>query len=328
MDKDNEAAGLSLIDDASDFTRMPPGATRPSSEDARRIEWPTLLVAIAIYGAWIALTLAHASVPTPLLAVLGGGIIAWHGSLQHETIHGHPTGYGWIDRALGYGPLSLWLPYPIYCRSHLAHHGTQSITDPLADPESHYLARPGGWAYRLAQLESPLLGRLVLGPPIRILLFAMEAGRQIRVEPLRFARDWIPHLLAVALILWWLGRVGLPLGIYVLAFIYPGMAITLLRSFAEHRADADPARRAAIIERPGPLGLLFLNNNLHAVHHARPDLPWYRLPLHFRAHRGAFAGPQSAPVYRSYGDIIRRFAWRAQDGIVHPDYRRQPDPAA
>lgn len=282
-----------------------------------RIEWPTLLLALLIHGGWLALTFWHALLPLPLLMLLGGIVVAWHGSLQHETIHGHPTGNRRIDGAIGFAPLSLWLPYAAYRRTHLAHHRTPRITDPFDDPESHYLARAGGWKHWLARLEGTLAGRLILGPPIRIGQFlTAEAARAVG-NPAAWAKDWLPHLAALVPLLGWLAWVDLPIGTYILAFVYPGTALSLLRSFAEHRASPEPHRRAAIIEGGGLLGLLFLHNNLHAVHHARPDLAWYRLPGHYRRNRTFFS---ATPLYRSYGEVARRFAWRAQDVLVHPDH--------
>src|SRR5438309_640002 len=98
---------------------------RSSLTEPRRIQVETLLVAAAIYGGWIALTLVAARAPALLVAMLGGWLLAWHGSLQHETIHGHPTSSRRFNRLLGYPPLSLWLPYPRYRRLHLAHHATE-----------------------------------------------------------------------------------------------------------------------------------------------------------------------------------------------------------
>jgi len=299
------------VDDAFDH-----GAKRSG------IEWPTLLLAIGIYAAWLLITAFHASVPFGLLVVVGGVIIAWHGSLQHEIIHGHPTATKWFNGMLGVVPLSLWLPFSIYHRSHLAHHRAEHITHPLDDPESHYVIRDHGWRARFATWEGGLIARLILGPPIRIMTFLVDETERAWRHPLDWARDWVPHMLALWPILWWLHHVNLSITDYVLAFVYPGTALTLLRSFAEHRADADAGRRAAIVRRGGVFGLLFLNNNLHAVHHARPDLPWYRLPDHLLQNEQIFA---AAPVYASYADVIRRFAWTPNDGIVHPAFRGQED---
>jgi fatty acid desaturase len=299
---------------------------RKDDDDARRadIEWPTVLLAMGVYASWLLVTAVHASLPFWLLALVGGMIVTWHGSLQHEMIHGHPTGSNRVNGMLGVVPLSLWLPFTIYHRSHLAHHRAEHITHPLDDPESHYVSQAHGWRARLATWEGCLIARLILGPPIRIMTFLLDEAVRGWRHPLAWARDWAPHMLALSPVLWWLDHVHLSIGAYALAFIYPGTALTLLRSFAEHRADADAGRRAVIVRRGGLFRLLFLNNNLHAVHHARPDLPWYRLPAYLRRHEHLFT---HAPVYESYADIVRRFAWAPNDGIVHPAFRRQEDRA-
>lgn len=284
------------------------------------IEIQTVVVAVLVYGGWMLLTAFHRAIPLPLLAVLGAIVIAWHGSLQHETIHGHPTRSRWINAAVGSVPLSLWLPYAIYRRTHIAHHTTANITDPFDDPESHYLAHPSGLRFWLTRFERTLLGRLILGPLIRISSFLLAEAQRAGREPGHMLRDWAPHMVGVAVLLLWLGHVDFSIGTYLLTFVYPGTALSLLRSFAEHRADANHGARAAIIPRAGPFGLLFLNNNLHAVHHRRPDLPWYRLPAHYRRNKADFLG---APEYESYGVIARRFLLTPHDSVIHPNYRTE-----
>lgn len=289
----------------------------PRIGQARRIEWRTVAVAVATYGGWLAVTAWHANLPTLILVVLGGWLIAWQSSLQHETIHGHPTGSVPIDTAVGFAPLSLWLPYTLYRRSHLAHHGARAITDPRHDPESRYRLRKGRLAGRL---QATLVGQLLFGPPIAIGRFLLSEARRGVRKPGAVIRDWAPHVIGVACELWWLDHVGLSLGYYLLAFVYPGTALTMLRSYAEHRADLSSPGRAAIVERGGVFALLFLNNNLHAVHHERPRLAWYDLPRYHRTHRARFVAA-GAPVYRGYGEIVRRFAFRAHDDMLHPTHR-------
>lgn len=282
--------------------------------------WPTILVAIATYGGWLAVTAYHAVMPWPVLTLLGGWLIAWHGSLQHETIHGHPTRHRAINDAIGAIPLSLWLPYRLYRRSHLAHHGAAVITDPRHDPESRYHLHAAGPGAVVARLRSTLIGQMIFGPPIAILRFLVDEVRRARYEPDRVARDWAPHLLGVAVLLGWLHHVGLGVGAYAMVFVYPGTALTMIRGYAEHRADLASPGRAASVERGGALGLLYLNNNLHAAHHERPALAWYALPAYHRRHRARFV-EQGAPVYRGYGEIFRRFAFAPHDAIIHPDHR-------
>lgn len=282
-----------------------------------KIEGPTLCVAAAIYGGWIAATWWHAAIPDPLLAAIGACLIAWQGSLQHETIHGHPFRSRRLNTLLGFPPLSLWLPYGIYRRSHLAHHRSPSITDPALDPESRYVMSGSRAGAIAARAQATLAGRLVLGPFLAVAALLKDEAGRLRREPGQVLRDGLPHLAAVALVIGWLEWTHFGIGRYLLLFVYPGTALTLLRSFAEHRADLDVPGRAATVERGGIFGLLYLNNNLHAAHHDRPDLAWYLLPAYHREHRARLIGG-NAPAYRGYHQIIRRFALRRHHLLIHP----------
>lgn len=286
-------------------------------------EAATIALAVVIYGGWAAATALHAQIPPWLLFVMGGWLIAWQGSLQHETIHGHPTASRRLNAAIGWPPLALWLPYELYRRSHLAHHAAEHLTDPTSDPEARYLRPRPGLRGRLALaagwLQAPLAGRLVLGPALEIGGFlAREAGRILRGDG-DSRRVWAAHLCGVAAVLAWLRLCGLGLGEYLLCFVYPGAALSLLRSFAEHRADPDPARRAAVVERAPVLGLLFLNNNLHAVHHLAPSAPWRRLPRLYARQRAAILRANGGLVYDGYAEVAARFLLRPHDSVVHPE---------
>jgi fatty acid desaturase len=69
------------------------------------------------------------------------------------------------------------------------------------------------------------------------------------------------------------------------------------------------------------MSLLFLNNNFHHAHHARPGLAWYRLA---EAHASSDCEAEviaGAGLYRSYGEIARRFLFRPVWSPVHPGRR-------
>ena len=111
---------------------------------------------------------------------------------------------------------------------------------------------------------------------------------------------------------------------YLLTFVYPGMVLTLIRSYAEHRADPLPERRVAIVEHAPVFGLLFLNNNLHAVHHRHPSAPWHRLPDLYRRTREEVLISNGGLVYAGYRDVVARFLTRAHDDLVHPSAATDP----
>jgi fatty acid desaturase len=287
-------------------------------------EFPTWLVIAAIYGGWLALTFHARALPVWLVAPLGACLVAWHGSLQHEALHGHPTRRAWLNALLAGPPLALWLPFPLYRESHLAHHRAPELTDPFDDPESFYTA-PDVWARlsRPARLFRAALhtaaGRLLLGPVAVVWRLFHGEARRVAAGDRRRLAIWGVHAAAVALVLFWVVRVcGMSPLAYVALFVYPGVSLTLLRSYTEHRPAADASRRTAVVEAGPVFSLLYLHNNLHLVHHLWPHLPWYELPRRFRAERGALLERNGRFAFAGYAEVLRRYAFRGKDSPVHP----------
>lgn len=283
----------------------------------------TLLLAVFIHAAWLGCTYFAAEMPWWVCAPLGGFLVAWHGSLQHETIHGHPTRSRAFNTMVASLPLGLWLPYGIYRQQHLAHHGA-SLTDPLDDPESFYVT-PEVWA-RASRLRRAWLraqttsaGRLVLGPPTVVArFFAAEVARAAGGDRAHL-RAWAHHAVGLALVALWAIRVcHLSFAQYILYFAYPGLALTMVRSFAEHRPAAEQAHRIAIVEAGLLARLLYMNNNFHVVHHDAPAVPWYGLPARYRAQRSEILASNGNFVFPSYARILARYAFRSKDSPIHP----------
>lgn len=279
-----------------------------------RIEWPTVAVAVCIYAGFAALTWWYDRLPPPLVAVLGGYLLAWHGSLQHEVIHGHPTPWRAVNELLARPGLSLWLPFGLYRDSHLAHHRAE-LTCPQQDPESWYLS-PRAWASLGApgrtclHLLNTSVGRLVLGPLVLLWRFAATQLRAARGGTLD-AAAWAGHALATAPVLAWVLWVcRIPLGEYLLLFVYPYLALTLLRTFAEHQAEALPGQRTSAVETHPLMALVYLNNNLHALHHECPRVAWYRLPRLWRRHRARILQANGGHCYPGYLTVLWRYALR------------------
>lgn len=293
----------------------------------KAIEWPTLALAVAIYGGWLALTLFWQAIPWWLLVPLAAWTVAWQGSLQHEVIHGHPTRSRAINDAIGWPPLSLWLPYPVYKLTHLQHHRDERLTDPLDDPESFYVTEENwaglpAWLRALFRFNQTLAGRLLVGPAFMIGFFLYGEFQLIRANEGNRRRIWAVQAGLVALLLLWVLIIAkMPLWLYLVAFVYGGGALTRIRSFAEHRYADNHEERTAIVEHGGPFALLFLNNNLHVLHHLRPTIAWYDLPALYRAHRETLVARNGGLVYRSYGELFGRFLIRPHDKLLHPHHR-------
>ena len=317
--------GGQAVDHAGQFEAgsAPEPGFAPSTPTVRS-EWSTWAVLVAVYGGWLALTFHAATLPWWVVLVAGGWLTAWHGSLQHEAIHGYPTRSPRLNAALVWLPIGLWMPYSIYRETHVEHHESADLTDPATDPESFYVsvedwARMGRLRRAAHLVNQTLAGRLFIGPGLIAGRFWLGEARRMFRGDFAHGRTWAGHVVGVALVFaWTAGVCDLSIAEYVALFAWPGLSLTLLRSFAEHEPAAVANRRTVIVESGRFGSLLYLNNNLHAVHHAFPSLPWHAIPAARRARRGMFVGPDGPRVHRGYAAIARRYLLKPRDFPVHP----------
>ncbi len=291
-----------------------------------KVEWPTVALIAVVYSLWFALVAFGASLNPVLWVAAAGVLTALYWSIVHEVVHGHPTKNALVNHAFVWLPIGWVYAHGRFRDGHLEHHATGELTDPFDDPESWYLAQhdwkaTGRLARTLLAFNNTLFGRLTVGPMIvlwrmvrddtRAILKGGDAGRQI-------ARAWlwhIPPLIVLALI------VGAITDVRFWQFAlaaYVGVALILIRTFLEHQASEKEGERTVIIEDFGPMGFLFLYNNLHIVHHTRPGLAWYLLPSFYKRHRAQFIKRNNGYVYPSYWAIFRRYFFVPKEPVPHP----------
>ena len=291
------------------------------------VEMPTVAIALLAYGGWLTVTRMYGLWPLWIVAPLTAVLLTLHGSLQHEIVHGHPTRSGWINRLLAIVPLSLWLPYDSYRASHLAHHIDERLTDPLDDPESWYWTAHDWRSLApltrgMVRISQTLAGRVTVGAFWAIGRYLRAEWRAILANRKGVRAMWVEHLLwCIPVVVWVKVVCGMPLWIYLLTMAIPGTSITLIRSFAEHRARPSVRTRIAIVEGSWILGPIFLFNNLHSLHHEAPWIPWYQYPGRYQQMRARLIAENGGLVYRTYFDVARRFLLRAHDSPLHPTDR-------
>ena len=288
-----------------------------------RYELPTVALGLALYASWAALVWYHASIPGWLLFLLGGYVVQWHFSLQHESIHAMRNWPAWLRNAFVWPPLGLWLPYPLYNRSHSTHHVNFHLTHPQKDTESYYrLAEE--WprlssAHKIfLMINQTLAFRLVFGPFVRLYKLVKREMTKLLAGDFSNVKHWIVHAICVGILLYWVTQVaGMPLWMYLVCFAWPGMSWGMLRTFTEHRWGARPMERTAIVESNHILGVLFLYNNLHLIHHQQPTLPWYRIHGRWKSNRAELLKDNDNFFYPGYLDIARRFLFTP---VFHPGH--------
>lgn len=293
------------------------GATGTS----QRVEWPTLFVASVCYTGFIGGLIAYpylGAVPAIIILAVS---ITLHSSLQHEALHGHPFGKKWMNELLVFPPLGLFIPYQRFRDLHLLHHYDPHLTDPYDDPESNYVD-PARWVLMpwpvkmLLRFNNTLLGRMMVGPVVGLAMFYRTEGSALLRADAVIWRAYGLHFLGVGIILLAVGQ-WMPLSDYLIA-AYLAMSILKIRTFLEHRAHETVPGRTVIIEDRGLLAFLFLNNNLHSVHHAHPKVSWYRLPAVYADRREEFLRRNRSFLYKSYWTVFAQYLLKSKDPVPHP----------
>lgn len=294
------------------------------------IEWPTVILIVACYAVWAAAGfLLWPDYPIAALAVLAL-TVALQSSLVHEVLHGHPTRNAQINEAFVFLPVGIVWPFRRFKTLHLRHHADERLTDPLDDPESYYRALwhheelPGAMK-ALLRINNTMVGRFVLGPWLSIIGFFIDDAKLLKAGDRVVRQAWLMHLAGLAFVVPIVTfGFGMPLWVYLLVPVWLGQSMIAIRTFAEHQWSEHPEGRTVIVERT-PLSFLFLNNNLHFVHHKSPTIAWYRLPRLFRERRDEWVRMNNGYVFPNYFALLKAYAFRAKEPVVHPALRRAPE---
>lgn len=304
------------------MTDVIPDAPLPTGRPAHSIEWPTLALLGITYALW-GLGTTTLYTLSPVLGVIVTAVaIAQFCSLQHEALHGHPFRTPILNAAVMFPALYPTVPYGRFRDTHLAHHHDPRLTDPYDDPESKFMdpkvwRELPGFAKGLFRVNNTLLGRMTIGPVLGNMLWLQAEARLMWAGDRAVLRDWALHLGGLAMVVFWIWPAPMGWAGYLAAF-YGAAALLNIRTFLEHRAHVAARARTVIVEDRGPLALLFLNNNLHVVHHMHPQVPWYRLPALYAANRDHYLRRNEGYAYRSYAEVFARYFFRAKDPVPHP----------
>ena len=294
-----------------------------------RIEWPTIGMVTLCYGVWLVAGLYIWPV-YPAAALLAMAVTAaLHSSLQHEVLHGHPTNRGWLNELfVGVLPLAPAYPFRRFKALHLRHHNDEHLTDPYDDPESYYMDGRN-WSEIPAvmrvilSVNNTMVGRVVIGPLLMVWSFVASEMKLAFQGDRKVITAWALHLPGLALLAAILQlQFGIPFWLYIITSGYLGMSIISVRTYCEHQAANNVNHRTVIVEN-SPLSWLFLNNNLHLVHHKAPGLAWYKLPALMREKRADWVSMNDGYVFGGYLSVFKHFAFKAKEPVVHPQFTRE-----
>jgi fatty acid desaturase len=285
-------------------------------------EWRTIAVIVAVYGLTILTVMRHEVLTPwltiPFLSVLG----AWHLSMQHETIHGHPFRRQWINDVIGSIPVTLWIPYLCFKRDHIEHHHSD-LTHPGLDNESYYVS-PEAWASagpirRAAYWANrTILFRMFVWTIVSTVTYLWA---QIRLMLRGNKQTWFAmaaHVVGLVAVVYFVRSVaGMPLWQFALGTTYGGRILNAIRPFPEHKYQAGVETRTAMVMSGPFMSLLMLNNNLHVAHHEQPGVAWYEVPnLSARVNAVERAREAGLLYEGGYAEVFRKFSFKPMGAPV------------
>jgi fatty acid desaturase len=285
-------------------------------------EWRTIAVIVAVYGLTILTVMRHEVLTPwltiPFLSVLG----AWHLSMQHETIHGHPFRRQWINDVIGSIPVTLWIPYLCFKRDHIEHHHSD-LTHPGLDNESYYVS-PEAWASagpirRAAYWANrTILFRMFVWTIVSTVTYLWA---QIRLMLRGNKQTWFAmaaHVVGLVAVVYFVRSVaGMPLWQFALGTTYGGRILNAIRPFPEHKYQAGVETRTAMVMAGPFMSLLMLNNNLHVAHHEQPGVAWYEVPnLSARVNAVERAREAGLLYEGGYAEVFRKFSFKPMGAPV------------
>ena len=284
-------------------------------------EWRTLAVVIAVYGLTV-LTVLRYDVLTPwfavpMLAVLG----AWHLSMQHEVLHGHPFKNQFINDAIGGIPVTLWIPYLAFKKDHHEHH-LSDLTNPALDNESYYVSQEqwdkAGRIRRAAWTANrTILFRMFVWTIVSTITYVLSVlKRAVRGEKgdrLAVAL----HVVGLVFVVYLVSLSSMPLWQFALGTTYGGRILNAIRPFPEHKYQSGVETRTAMIMAGRFMSLLMLNNNLHVAHHDEPGVPWYRYDKLMQRVNAVQRARDAGVLYEGgYAEVFRKFSFTPVDSPV------------
>ena len=284
-------------------------------------EWRTLVVIVAVYGLTV-LTVVRYDVLTawlavPLLAVLG----AWHLSMQHELLHGHPFKNQFINDAIGGIPVTLWIPYLAFKKDHHEHHASD-LTNPELDNESYYVSQEqwdkAGPIRRAAWMANrTILFRMFVWTIVStisyVTLVLKRAARGEKGDRLAVTL----HVVGMAAVTYLVSLSSMPVWVFALGTLYGGRILNAIRPFPEHKYQSGVETRTAMIMAGPFMSLLMLNNNLHIAHHEDPKVAWYRVGALAHRVNAVERAREAGVLYEGgYAEVFRKFSFRPVDSPV------------
>lgn len=266
------------------------------------VAWPTIVMFVILWVTWIGATwlAVNATIPLAAGATINTVVFYIIYTPLHDATHGaiarRQTGWTWINTAIGMAcALPIWMFFHHHRMSHRLHHRQ---TNEPQDPDGYAI----GSFPRIFFIGIPGTLLQYLNP---ITLY--RECRPFKVKPTETRLCMTLFLLQTALVAGFVAN-GYWLEFLLLWFIpwFVGNLLMLTAfAWSPHHDHCETDRYRNTRISLFPLGdVLYLQQNLHLVHHMVSGIPWYR-------YRAAFEDMR--PLLERHGARIEGF-WPTSPG--------------
>lgn len=257
---------------------------KQEGEIARRhapdVAWPTIIMVPILWAIWIGATWLAAAGTISLAAgaVINTVVFYIIYTPLHDAIHSsivpRKRGWQWVNTAIGMASaLPIWMFFHHHRKSHIKHHVRCNFSD---DPDTYaigsfahgfFIGIPGTLLHYLNPVtlyrECKLFGVKPADTRLTMTLFAVQTAVVIALIVAGYGLQF----LVLWLIPWFVGN------------------LLMLTAFAwfPHHDHSETGRYRDTRISLFPMGdVLYLQQNLHLVHHMLPSIPWYRYRAAFK----------------------------------------------
>ncbi|HEX8168262.1 MAG TPA: fatty acid desaturase [Beijerinckiaceae bacterium] len=284
------------------------------------------LAAVELIVVPLALLPGHA-VLAALAVSLTAAATPFKGALVHEAIHGRLLASPWRSDLAGRAlAVTSGAAFDVLRFGHLAHHrfNRHALDRPDVVPEGRgpILARAAYYGHLLggvyvAEVAATLLmlaprallkrlaRRTLAGNDDRESRTLLAGAERAIGNPARLRRVRLDAVLALAVYGGAFTLYGGDWPILAVAIAIRGLIVSLQDNAPHYGTPATIGADAYDTRLPGWLAPFLLHQNLHDLHHKRPDLAWSALPRAFERSGGAYSGGYLGAVLRQLKGPVR-----------------------
>lgn len=229
----------------------------------------------------------HLAILAGIFAILGNSIYSIIHEAEHGILHPNPAINEWLGVFMA---LFFPAPYHLIRQGHIGHHRRNRSDDEAFDlyfdgdrPVLKWLALYGiitGFYWMIVVLSNVVVVLFPFALNPKFWKFDRpSAAFMDSLNPAYGGKLWFEGLAAIGLHVTIVWLMGIPMLNYAIVYFGFGLSWSAMQYVHHYGTERHVVHGARNLWLFGPIDLVWLNHNWHAIHHGHPTIPWIYLPL-------------------------------------------------